>query len=435
MRKTGSIGYVLNSFPVVSETFILNEIRAMEASGVPLVILPLSDRRDHVEHAAVQELTSTRIYPPAGRWHRSLAVLSDHAALALRRPRAYFHTLWRECARRSVWSSPRSVRKRLRRFLLAGWIAERARRAGVVHLHAHYAKEPLSVADLVRRLTDVPYSFAAHAKDLYTAPRRALTRCMRRARFAVTCHADGERYLKECAGPEHEDKVIRVLHGVDTRIFHSPAGQREQDLILAVGRLTPKKGFDDLIEACARLHRRGWKFKCVIVGEGRMRPVLLEAIAAAGLRHKVRLVDFVPQEELAAWYARASVVAVPSRVMDGGNRDGIPNVLVEGMSCGAAIVACRTGGIPEVVTHDVTGLVLAPGDPEALSEALARLLERPEAARRLGNAGAAMMRDHDFRRTVQPLVRRFQLIAVPAAITEWPAAEPQLEQGSFDPVR
>ena len=166
-----------------------------------------------------------------------------------------------------------------------------------------------------------------------------------------------------------------------------------------------------------------------------MRPVLLEAIAAAGLRHKVRLVDFVPQEELAAWYTRAAVVAVPSRVTDGGNRDGIPNVLVEGMSCGAAIVACRTGGIPEVVTHDVTGLVLAPGDPEALSEALARLLERPEAARRLGNAGAAMMRDHDFRRTVQPLVRRFQLIADPAAITDTDRPRPcQVKEIGARPV-
>ncbi len=413
------IGYIVNAFPVVSETFVLNEIRAMERGGVRVAIFPLSRRRDRVEHAAVADLRGPIVHPPPPGWRGLPRTALAHAAVLGRSPGAYLASLWRAVSR------PRALAKRLERFALSVWIARCAVRYGVAHLHAHYAREPLEAAERVRRLIGVPYSFAAHAKDLYTSPDALLARRLRRARFAVACHAGGERRLRDLAGPEHAAKAIRVPHGVDTRVMRghargpergkrergSQGGPREGGLVLAVGRLTPKKGFDDLIAACAALRREGRAFRCVIVGEGRLKGTLRAAIDAAGLGDAVELHRFVPQEELARLYARASLLAAPSKIMEDGNRDGIPNVVVEAMCAGLPVVATRVGGIPEIVRDGVTGILVPPGDPEALARGIARLLEHPDEAGRMGRAAAGAARDLDFRRTNAPLVERFRAIA------------------------
>jgi glycosyltransferase involved in cell wall biosynthesis len=424
MKPSGRIAYVLNAFPVVSETFILNEMRAMESGGVPIVILPLTQRQDRVRHGSLGALGAPVIRPPGDvgwgllrRLRTAAAEIARHPLSAFRLARAdLFAPLVRLLGRRGV-ENRKILAKRLRLLGLAGWIAGEARRAGAVHLHAHYAREPLEVADRVQRLTGLPYSFAAHAKDLYTPPAKRLARRIRTSRFAVACHGDGEATMRGLAGGSHADRVLRIPHGFDTSTFRPGPRRREPGLILAVGRLTPKKGYDHLVAACARLRARRLRFRCVILGEGKEEGRLQAAIDAANLRECVSLHPFVPQEQLPSWYARASLFAMPSRVLNDGNRDGIPNALVEAMACGVPVVGTDAGGIAEVVTDGETGRVVAPDDPDSLADAMVALLEDPSEAERLGRAAAKAVGDMDFRRMVRPLLQRFQRILGGNAVT------------------
>jgi glycosyltransferase involved in cell wall biosynthesis/ubiquinone/menaquinone biosynthesis C-methylase UbiE len=283
-----------------------------------------------------------------------------------------------------------------------------AKRCGVAHLHAHYAKEPLEVAARVRWLTGIPYSFAAHAKDLYTSPPQRLGRRLRKARFAVTCHRHGEATLQKLADPADRDRILHVPHGLDRRIFSPDPSAKEHNLIVAVGRLTQKKGFDTLIAACEILQQKDRSFRCVIFGEGRLRSQLKSSIQAASLTGVVELRGFLPQEELASWYRRAAVVALPARVTADGNRDGIPNVLLEALACGTAVVSTPVGSIGEVIEDEKNGLLVPPDDAQALARALERLLEQPQLRRGLETLAAVGAENQDFRRRASPLIERFQ---------------------------
>jgi glycosyltransferase involved in cell wall biosynthesis/SAM-dependent methyltransferase len=413
-RRGAAIGYLLKAFPVVSETFILNEVRAMEGLGVPLVLLALKRLDQPVTHGGAAEVASPLLHSPWPGLRRLPVLCWSHLTVAARRPRAYSITAWKEvgrallrCLRCPDRGRRRSVAKRLRRFAWAGWVAAEARRRDIRHLHAHYCAEPLRVAELVRKLAGTTYSFAGHAKDLYTAPPQRLERRLRRARFAVACHAHGESTLRSLAGRRHADKVARIPHGLDTQLFHPAEGRRDASLLVAVGRLTPKKGFDTLIRACARLRGEGRSLRCEIYGEGALKGELAALVEELELAEVVRIRGFRRQEELPRLYRRAAVVALPCRELGDGNRDGVPNVLLEAMACGAPVVAGRAAGIPEAVRHEENGLLVPPDDPLALAEAVGRLFDAPAEAARLGAAAAEDLADLEFRRTNEALARRF----------------------------
>ncbi len=418
----GKIGYIVNAFPVVSETFLVNELRALELGGVRVAIFALTGRQDRVRHAAIEELAAERHYPPPVGPMGWLRALRLHLSCATFNGRAYGRLirddLWRPFCealghamrldRSAGEPTPwRKLRKRVRLFQTAVWVADEAARAGVVHLHAYYAKDPLEIAARVGSLSNIPFSFAAHAKDLYTTSSGRLARRLRKARFAVTCHRHGEQTLRGLAAPEDAAKVLRVPHGLDTKIFRPAPLPKEPDLVLAVGRLTPKKGFDTLVQACGLLRDQGRRFRCVILGEGRVGKQLARMIEQLDLGHHVTLHDFVPQQELPDWYRRACMLVLPARVLSEGNRDGIPNVALESLATGTPVVSTPVGGIPEILHDGENGLVVPPDDPPALASAMARLLDDSELAQRLGRAGLATAAGQDFRDTNGPLVQRF----------------------------
>jgi glycosyltransferase involved in cell wall biosynthesis len=406
------IGYVVNAFPATSETFLVNELRALTARGLPVVVLALDAAVPSVPHGCAAALSVPVMRTPGGPGCR-LALLKAQAAIALRRPKAYFTLLgnavaplWKplEGDTGSRWSR---MRRRLRYLSLSCWLADAARRLGVVHLHAFYANKPLELARAAAAFEGMSYSFAAHAKDLYTTPPRRLQRGLARARFAVTCHEDGARVLRELAG-ERAERVMYMRHGTDIGRFQPCRDdRREPGLLLAVGRLTPKKGFHDLVAACALLRAAGRRFRCVIAGDGRLRAELDGQIAAHGLADHVRILGFQTQDELADWYGRADLLVMPSRVLDDGNRDGIPNVVIEAMCSGTPIIATTAGSIPEVIEDGVTGRLVAPGDPAALAAAIEDALARPAWARRLAGNALGNVSGMDFAACAAPLARKF----------------------------
>jgi glycosyltransferase involved in cell wall biosynthesis len=367
---TAPIGVLVRRFPKLSETFILEEVLALERAGVALRLYALEPPSDTIRHLAVDRVQAPVATLPGVRQR-----VAAHAAQFRRDP-------WR-------WLTTALIalaQGRLRAFAAAGWLADACARDGVEHLHAHFVSEPADVARFAARLRGRRYSLSAHAKDIYLSKRADLERRLGSAAFTVTCTELNRRALRDAAP---KAAVHRLYHGVDHALFH-PQRRRlaeETPLVVSVGRLVPKKGLHHLVAACALLRQRGVAFRCEIVGYGAERARLESLIEGLGLGAQVTLVGKLARDAVIERYARAAVVVQPSCIAEDGDRDGIPNVLLEAMAIGAPVVATRVSGIPELIEHEVDGLLVEPQDPAALADAIERLLAAPALA--TGLAGCA----------------------------------------------
>ena len=415
------IAYILNGFPRLSETFIANEIYLLERMGLKLRLYSVKREGEPQAHAVVGRIRSSLLYLPdatslsgttlAAWLARNLpAFFAAQVAVARRRPLRYAATLcaavamcWRY---RASTFKPRKVY--IKEFLQAGHIAaEIDARGATAHLHGHFCHGVANIAWFVSRLTGIPFSFTAHAKDIYQSelnPKDLLERKLAAARFVATCTEANARVLKgRCSDA---NIVHTIYHGLDIDYF-SPAGGMPEPLplVLSVGRFVEKKGFAYLVEACARLRGRGLAFKCIIVGEqGAAYEPLRRLVAERALEDTVELHGPVTQEELREIYRRARVFALPCQVMDDGDRDGIPNVLAEAMAMGVPVVSTRISGIPELVDDGVHGLLVQSRDAEALATALERVLVDPALRARLSEAGRRRICERfDSRRTTVAL--------------------------------
>lgn len=376
------IGVLLKTYPKISETFILGEILGLEQLGLPLHILSLQRPTDSIAHDTNAAVRAPVSYVLAPSIRRSLQVLGEQARLLVSNPRRYLGTL--------AFALGRQESSRAKHFLQAGTLALAARKAGLDHIYAHFASEPAGVAELAQRLTGIGYSISAHAKDIYLSPPEVLRRKLASAAFAVTCTEYNRRHLAALAG---DGKVHRMYHGIDVGRF-SPAGtprRSDPPLILSVGRLREKKGFPTLIEACALLARRGVRFQCRIVGYGPDADMLTALIEAKGLTQTVVLAGKLAHEQLIELYRAATLFALPCRIGDDGDRDGIPNVLLEAMATELPVVSTHISGIPELVEHDRNGLLVPPDDPAALADAMSRLILDKDLGARLGQAGRVVV--------------------------------------------
>jgi glycosyltransferase involved in cell wall biosynthesis len=419
-NPVGTVAYVLKGYPRLSEMFITSEIYRLEQLGTRLrlyVIKPVDEaRREGIIHRikarpdylpATASLSTTTLR----RW-LSLHLKDFLPALrrvARRRPTgvaraaaAAFMQAVR--ARRSFFAWPRKVY--LKEFLQAAAIADRLHDApNVRHLHAHFCHGATTVAWLASMMTGLPFSFTAHAKDIYCAalnPVGLLRRKMRAACFVVTCTDANRAHLSEI---EPRAAVHCIYHGLNAEFtgLLAQAGTDDQTRhmqstptalrALGVGRLVEKKGFDVLVEACSILRQRNVPFEAVIVGEsGAHEALLRRRIGALGLDRHIRLTGPMEQARLYKEYLRAGVFCLPCRVLADGDRDGIPNVLVEAMACGVPVITTNVSGIPEVVRDGVNGQLVPPDDPQALAEALLRFAREPQFAQQLAHAGRETVR-------------------------------------------
>ncbi|HVC62937.1 MAG TPA: glycosyltransferase [Acetobacteraceae bacterium] len=391
---TGPVAYILKRYPRLSETFILNEICAMERLGCQLQIFSLLQPEPPPHHPMVADVRAGVTHVPASWAAKMPAMAQAHACALAASPRGYLRAVLHAVRLAAESGRPVAV---ARHFLRAGFFTAAAYRLGIRHIHAHFANTPSEVARMMSLMSGLPFSFTTHAKDLYlTAPRRIAERTAA-ARFVVTCTGHNVAYLRGILPPGGADKVSLVYHGVDFERFRfrlppdAAARAWEPRSILSVGRLVPKKGFDDLIAACALLRERGVVFRCRIVGAGPLREALTADIAARGLGDCVALLGPMTHARLIEKFEAADVFALASRVTDDGDRDGIPNVVAEAMAIGVPVVAAAVSGIPEVVRDEQTGLLVAPRDPVALAAAIARLLGNLALARRLARTARARL--------------------------------------------
>jgi colanic acid/amylovoran biosynthesis glycosyltransferase len=396
-RERPPIAYILKRYPRLSETFILNELLELERQGVTLRIFSLKEPTDGIFHRDVELVRGEVTYIP---WRRVLAIARAHARVFRRSSARYVKAL--------LFALRGHRRASVRHFLKAAVIADHVQREDVRHIHAHFASTGASVAQAVHRLTGVPYSFTAHAKDIYRdgVDIDYLRMKLDQARFAVTVSDYNQRHLARLGGRH----VVRIYNGLDLRRFAPNGASRDEPpLVLAVGRLIEKKGFDVLIRACDLLRADGVRFRCLIVGKGELAHDLQTLIDALALEQHVELAGALPREKLLELFPRASVVAAPCVVGSDGNREGLPTVLTEAMALKVPVVATAVTGIPELVEDGRTGLVVPERDPAALAAAIRRLIQEPETARRLAEAGRARVeRDFDLHENVRELRTLFE---------------------------
>ncbi len=376
------IAYLLKTFPKLSETFILNEILGLEQLGMEIEIFSIRRPADERAHPAVASVKGRIVYlrSLSTKPVRMVSTLFHHTALFLQNPASYRKAL------RFYFREQKSVR--LKEFILAGVLARALRRRRIEHLHAHFANVPTAIAEVVRVLCSIPYSFTAHAKDIYLSPTEDLQRKIRSAEFVLTCTGFNQRYLQEIS---HCSTPIRLAyHGVDLRRFDPAQPQTNEmavPIIMSVGRFCEKKGFPDLIQACSLLKREGRQFRCRIVGYGELKDKLSALITELGLNGCVSLEGPLTQDQIIEVYRTASIFALPCLVTGSGDRDGIPNVLLEAMSMRIPVVSTGISGISELIDHMVNGLLAPERDPEGLARAIALLLDEPSLRVRLAENG------------------------------------------------
>jgi glycosyltransferase involved in cell wall biosynthesis len=373
------VGYVLKSYPRFSQTFVVNEILAHEAAGLEVEIFSLRPAREEERHAAVSSVKATVHYLPG--------------------PEVTAAELWREASSAARELPNFGIKLAACGTEQAGEVyqalvlARLARSRGIGHLHAHFGNVATSVARLAARFSELPYSFTAHARDIFhekVVPAQ-LARKLADARAVVTVSDFNLAYLRYTFGADVTGSVRRIYNGLDLARFPYLDPAQRQAVIVSVGRLVEKKGFDDLIDACALLKNRGCRFKCLIVGSGPLQYALQDRIADLDLDAQVIMLGPMPQEEVVHLIQRSAVLAAPCVVGGDGDRDGLPTVLLEAMALGTPCVSTDVTGIPEIVRDGETGLIVPQHDARALADALSRLLEDEPLRLRLAAAARALM--------------------------------------------
>lgn len=412
------IGYVLKRFPRLSETFVLHELLELERQGTMVRVYAMSETAER-RHGALAELSVPVTYLPSndgGLWRLRHGRYSDGRFVE------------------QPWAAGvGKVSHEALALVQAAALAALAQTHGVSHLHAHFANDATTVALLAHRLTGIPFSFTAHAKDIYDegVDQPSLTEKIRQARFVVTVSDFNRRRLAALVDGDAARKIARIYNGVDLDRFRPDAGvAREPDLVLAAGRLVEKKGFRYLVRACRLLEERRRPFRCVIVGEGPEKTLLQDEIKALGLAARVRLGGPLPQEELRELMRRAAVFVLPCVVTATGDRDALPTVLLEALALGLPAVSTDVSGVPEVIDHETTGLLVPPGDPTRLAQAIDSLLSDPDLRARFAAEGRRTAEERfDLRQAVSCLRALF------AGDAGWLLREPAASRNVADEHR
>ena len=376
------IAYVIGSYPLLTTTFIDREIEEMERLG-DVVIVSLR-RPTGRPLSPDQQAASDRV-----RYVRpatAMRVFVAHLRFLLTRPvsllAAYFSLPFR--------SHPRLIdrMKTIGHVGLGVVVADELRPVRVRHLHAHFIDRAATVVWVASRLLGIPYSVTAHANDIYVAP-VMLGRKVSDAAFVATCTEYNRSFLESVV--PSSTKVVAIHHGIALSGFPEPLTRESPPIVLAVGQLKEKKGLRYLIEAAAEIADRA--FRLVIVGDGPLRSDLERLTGEVGMRDRVLLTGALSHPEVISWMQRSSIFALPSVVATDGDRDGIPNVILEAMAMELPVVSTRHSGIPEAVEDRTTGLLVEPTDVSGLAEALAALLDDPGLRERMGVAGRARVAD------------------------------------------
>ena len=407
--------YVLWEFPARSETFVRREMRALVRRGVVVEVLVLG--------------------PPPPRAAEAARACAEFGVV-LRRPRASNPTLWARAlvgalgapralarARRAArdtyaGAGERKVRRILRLLVLVALFLRVLRANPPALIHAHFAGVPAAFALLIGAALRRPFGISVHAHDLYANPER-LAEKVAEARYVLACSDVARRDLAARVADPQRVKIHRVYHGLELerwrRVGSSASRGARPFVALAVGRFEPKKGFGVLLDACARLAAAGLNFRCELVGDGSERRKLAARIAELRLSDAVTIVPWSTPDLLRERFRAADALVVPSVIAADGDRDNIPNVVLEAFAMELPVIASALPALDEALAGGDAGLLFVPGDADALGEALQRLAGDERLAERLARSGRARaVACFDVERSAQFVHEHFA-----AAVRDW----------------
>jgi len=361
--------YIATKYPLLSETFIYEEILALIKLGYRVnffVLYPTGNS----SHGFINDLDENVYYLPPSY---SFQVLIGHLYFIFSLPGHYFSVFYKIL--RETIQNPIVMMKSIYAFSKGVSLANILRKHPQDHIHSHWATMPTTVAYVASRLTGIQFSFTSHAWDIFKE-RAMLGVKLENSLFHTTISQYNKDYIQSLS-PALADKihVIRCGINVDQFIFRTPYQVKTPIEILFIGRLVEKKGVLKLIEACERLRSKGHDFICNIIGDGPQSKQASELINIYGLQNCVNMVGGLRREQLIRYWENASMFVLPCTIEENGNRDGIPVVLMEAMALGIPVISTTVSGIPELVEDGISGLLVSPQDIGALCDAILRIIE------------------------------------------------------------
>lgn len=388
------LGVICSQFPEMHETFVIRELRALKEGGIPLKIYSLKFCCDKVIHPDWLPLEPDTYYMA---WN-SLSTWTAAIGVITRRPAESFHFLhWALSSHKeNLWNLLKAVVVWTQSLALS----EKMRKDGITHVHAHWATMPTSAAYIVSRLLGAEFSFTAHAWDIFVN-NPSLVFKIKKSKAVITCTEFNRRHLAGLL-PEQAGKVHLNYHGVNIEKFSSDAFAASEvknpaaagpkawrvgepaRIFLSIGRFVEQKGYEDLVRAYHKLKDRGHEFTALIVGEGPLKKKIQAVAEECSLTDRIVFRDSMTQGEILELYRSAFAFVLPCVISSNGDRDGIPNVILEAMAAGLPVVSTSVSGVPEAVQDQRTGLCVPPHHPGQLADALEFLIRNEEFASELG---------------------------------------------------
>ncbi len=408
---TSPIAFVVKGYPRLSETFIAQEILALEQRGVPIMIFSLRHPTDAKTHAMHAQISAPVNYLPEYVRDDLMRVLRGW--IVARRLPGYSRAMrfWLRDLRRDLTTN------RVRRFAQALVLA-REMDGKIRHIHAHFLHTPGSVARYTAIMRGLPWSFSAHARDIWTTPAWELREKLADCAWGVSCTGAGTDYLNALGPQQGTGTVQLVYHGLDlSRFPPPPVAHSDRDgstheravRLISVGRAVVKKGFDTLLRALALLPGDlHWRLQHL--GGGPELATLKALAKQLKIDQNIIWRGPVDQTEIIAALRESDLFALACRMGPDGDRDGIPNVLLEAQSQELACVTSRLSAIPEFIIDGATGLLCPPDDALAFAAALTSLIRDPVRRKEMGRQGRIRLENHfQMQHTIDGLADRFNV--------------------------
>jgi colanic acid/amylovoran biosynthesis glycosyltransferase len=366
--------YLFERFPSFGQTFCYREVAELDRQDIAPPLFSIRNPKDEPPQDWDRRIVERVHYLPGEK------ELLDDVRRAARKGRLSTDIV----AALDEWGR----RTDFLRLYQAVYVGLRLREMGIDHVHAHFAGMAARTAFWVNKFFSTTFSFTAHANDIFS-PRQfeiGLGKLVDTARAMITETDYAASFLCE-RFPHRTDRVHRIYNGLDLAEFGRADFSSKPPLIIAVGRLIPKKGFGDLLRTCALLAKCEESFRCEIIGEGPLENELRTQIDELGLQNHIELAGAKPQTQLRRRLAAANVFVLPSVKDPDGGMDNLPTVIMEAMATGLPVVSTNIGGIPEMVIENETGFLVSPGDTTAMANAIEKVINDNSLAARLGHSG------------------------------------------------
>jgi glycosyltransferase involved in cell wall biosynthesis len=389
-----TLGYILKGYPRISETFISNEILLLERLGFQMRLFPMRHPREDFCHDSVKQIRAQVDYLPTELLLDFPRLLLPNIFMAVKQAKRYRQGLalaWQRYKRTAKLAT-------LKHLLQAGYLCNShlLQEKSLTHLHGHFAHSPTSVTMFAALLSGRTFSFTAHAKDIYTSNKAQLREKIRLARFVITCTDYNRRYLEDIA--EGLDTPIHcIYHGIDLKLF-SPQNDHGSCSppykILTVARMTEKKGLPTLYRALAILKAQKVSFRHTLIGDGDDKEKILQLIRDLDLSKECRCLGTRTHKEVLKQFEESDLFVLACEIAENGDRDGIPNVLVESLAMGVPSLSTTVSAIPEILLNGSSGITIPPSDPETMARQILHSLTDSNLRKTLMEGGRKHTRNH-----------------------------------------